>query len=100
VTVSYKSIAGGHVLWHGFFDDLDQMQRALTPEGMGSTHPSGFGAINIFRIGSEAITIAWNELMESHQEKEATVTLSAIGGVHAASRVYHPFFTPASTSRR
>jgi hypothetical protein len=33
MSVSYKAIADGYVLWHGFFDDMDGMRRALTPEG-------------------------------------------------------------------
>src|SRR3954452_23986188 len=33
LTVSYKAVADGCVLWHGFFDDLDGMKRALAPDG-------------------------------------------------------------------
>lgn len=51
VTVSYKSIAEEHVLWHGFFDDLDGVRRALTPEGWGKPVKQGLEAARIFRHG-------------------------------------------------
>jgi len=51
VTVSYKSSADGHALCHGFFDDLDQMQCALTPEGWGEPIRQDLGALSIFRLG-------------------------------------------------
>src|SRR5262249_24035511 len=49
VTVSYQSIADEHVLWHGFFDNFDQMQRGLTPEGWDEPIRQDFRAIKIFR---------------------------------------------------
>ena len=53
VTVSYKSISEGGVLWYGFFDDLDGMRRALTPAGWRSPVRQGLEAARIFRAGRQ-----------------------------------------------
>jgi hypothetical protein len=49
VTVSYKAIADGSVLWHGFFDDLDGMRRALAPEGWDRPVRQDLAAAGIFQ---------------------------------------------------
>jgi len=51
VSVSYKAIADGYVLWHGFFDDLDGMRRALTPEGWDRPVRQDLEAASIFQYG-------------------------------------------------
>lgn len=51
VTVSYKAIADGCVLWHGFFDDPDGMRRALAPEGWNKPVRQNLEAASIFRQG-------------------------------------------------
>ena len=49
VTVSYKAIADGYVLWHGFFSDLNEMQRALAPEGWSKPVQQELEAARIFQ---------------------------------------------------
>jgi hypothetical protein len=51
VTVSYKAIADGYVLWHGSFVDLDGMRRALTPEGWDKPVRQDLEAASIFQYG-------------------------------------------------
>ena len=51
VSVSYKAIVDGYVLWHGFFDDPDGMRRGLTPEGWGRPVRQDLEAASIFRYG-------------------------------------------------
>lgn len=49
VTVSYKAIGEGFVLWHGFFDDPEGMRCALTPAGWKKPIRQNLEAANIFR---------------------------------------------------
>ena len=53
VTVSYKALSDGSVLWYGFFDDLDGMRRALAPEGWRKPDRQGLESVRIFRAGRE-----------------------------------------------
>lgn len=50
VTVSYKAMADGYVLWHGFFFE-DGMRRALTPEGWDTPVRQDLKAASFFQYG-------------------------------------------------
>jgi hypothetical protein len=53
-TVSYKAIADGCVLWHGFFNDPTMMRCALTPDGWAKPVRQELSGASIFRTVQRA----------------------------------------------
>ena len=69
-TVSYKAIANGCVLWHGFFNDPTTMRHALTPDGWAKPVRQELSGASIFRtIQSASVTSEASPTRQTRRER-------------------------------